>query len=187
MTAFRPNNDHARVRYVRLRRYSPRVGEKLRKSGPQKMGYLLVLLVRDGETTKKKGGGREKKDEPGKEVVNEQAENEGEGTTGNIRKRKKKEKEARERNVSRLSTYVNIPVTRARPSSLGLPADEKFLTKKGGLYTVVDFVEEKRKTILPKPRSPFFLFSYFFVESGRKMRSYTRERNTDADRSAPLA
>lgn len=90
-----------------------------------------------------------------------------ERTSGERRRGKyKKKREAQERNVSRLSTYVNIPVTRARPSSLGLPVDEKFLTKKGGLYTVVDFVEEKRKTILPKPCSLFFLFSYFFVESG---------------------
>lgn len=86
MTAFRPNNDHARVRYVLLQKYSPRVEKKLGKSGPQKTSYLLAG---DGETMKKKRGGR-RKNEPGKEVVNERAENEEEG---NIKKKEKHKNE----------------------------------------------------------------------------------------------
>lgn len=56
---FRPNNGHARVRYVLFEGIRP-VAEKLRKSGPQKTGYLVVCSRMERRRGKKEKKERRK-------------------------------------------------------------------------------------------------------------------------------
>lgn len=140
---FRPNNKLYEGKIRAFRRYSSSRGEIQEIRIAKETSYLLLLqppttsYSYDRETMK--GRKRKKK----------------------IRIRKKSrereiQKKTRKRNVSGLSIYVNIPVTRARPSSPCLFVDEKFLTKRKN-HEAVNFVDEKRKTILPlSNQSSFF-------------------------------
>ena len=81
------------------------------------------------------------------------------------------------------STYVDIPVTRARPSSPCSHLAEKFLTKRrnrtyGGRLCPE---ETKNDPSTPEPRS-FFPLLLFLRRVRKEDALRTRKQNTDADR-----
>ena len=161
MTAFRPNNDHARVRYVLLRRYSPPgPGEvkEIRTAKDELPASRIERRRRRKEAGERKGKKRTNQEK--KSWTN--VENEKEGTTENIyiyfiyiyiyiKGTRTKRVE-----IEHLRQYTGY--ARARPSSLCLPVDEKFLTKKkkedwyGGRLCRT---ETKNDPSTPKPRSLF--------------------------------